>query len=338
MCEIEATTEFQEFVAISPNSGELALPANDLVPVLDQAEAAFNDTVHDEEIDWMLSKRPLQATLQLLQTDYGEEATEMVKALQHHDMAHLIGLLRWPGVATRFKKLIAWYITLAVDTRPSEPRAVFAAFARHLGRVTSYRALALHPKQAQALFDANEIFPSGQLKVSASDLADIVEVHGVRKIAVLRLYIAHLRRNIGHDPSVSLHDDWQTTTAIAAGYASFDKLDPERSKAVHLFEMSVPVIESLGWRLIDVAARAGPILGPSYADHKRFFCFKTPAAEDGIWFDAEDQRTERYSLYTLPFLAQRLQSHRVFNSFEVIRDAIAPFTEHQRLLWQSTPE
>ena len=36
------------------------------------------------------------------------------------------------------------------------------------------------------------------------------------------------------DPSISLHDDWQTTSVIASGYAS-------SIKRVHLFEISVCV-------------------------------------------------------------------------------------------------
>ena len=109
---------------------------------------------------------------------------------------------------------------------------------------------------------------------------------------------------IGHDPSISLHDDWQTTTCIASGYASFDRCDPTRSKRVYLYEISVPVVESLGWRLIDVARRSGDILGEKYASHDKWFCFGSPAGE--FWFDATLQRTERYGLYGISFLAQRL--------------------------------
>eukprot|EP00656_Telonema_subtile_P021246 TRINITY_DN2227_c0_g1_i1.p1 TRINITY_DN2227_c0_g1~~TRINITY_DN2227_c0_g1_i1.p1 ORF type:complete len:205 (-),score=46.84 TRINITY_DN2227_c0_g1_i1:106-720(-) len=193
-----------------------------------------------------------------------------------------------------------------------------------------YRALALTPKSLEDILAADNIFPSGALRVSHEQLAGVLEEHGVTKVAVVRLYISHLQRMIGHDPSISLHDDWQTTTSIASGYASFSNCVAE-DKPVYLFEVSAPVVESLGWKLIDVAHRSGPILGERYGNHDKWFCFGSPASEDGIWFDATLQSTERYGFYGLPYLSKRLSRLFVFNSMQEIREAVAPWVQQQAL-------
>ena len=136
----------------------------------------------------------------------------------------------------------------------SSPEVAFRAFANHLGRVSAYRALALDDEALDAILRTDNISPSGQLKVSAEKLAKVVETHGVRKVMVARLYISQLKHLIGHDPSLSLHDDWQTMTIIASGYSGGD------SKKVHLFKVSVPVVESLGWTLRDVSLQSIQVL------------------------------------------------------------------------------
>ena len=100
--------------------------------------------------------------------------------------------------------------------------------------MTTYRALALDEAALARVLAADCIFPSGQLRVSAEALAAVVEGKGVRRVCVARLFIAHLRRLLGHDPSISLHDDWQTTALIASGYSSHDRLDPARSRVSKL--------------------------------------------------------------------------------------------------------
>merc|ERR1712061_497919 len=93
--------------------------------------------------------------------------------------------------------------------------------------------------------------------------------------------------------------------------------------------VSVPVVESLGWRLIDVAQRSGRHL-QGYGEHERFFNFCCPAApESGVWFDATLQATERYGFYGIPFLSRRLSTIWRFDSFQQIRDSIKPFVRRQ---------
>jgi len=91
----------------------------------------------------------------------------------------------------------------------------------------------------------------------------------------------------------------------------------------------VPVVESLGWTVNDVAIRSGSILGPAYGTHKPWFLFPARAAPDGIWFDATVQRTERYGLYTIPFLKDRLRRLWMFSSREELTEALIPFAQAQ---------
>jgi len=94
---------------------------------------------------------------------------------------------------------------------------------------------------------------------------------------------------------------------------------------VHLFELSVPAIESLGWTLQEVAQRSGQYLGPRYAEHEPWFCFPSPAAPKGTWFDATLQRTERYGLFSVPHLRNRLRRLYVFDSVAELGRVVAPF-------------
>ena len=224
-------------------------PAELLLDVSDfSVPPASISEIEEEEIRWMMSRRSLDKDLvneRSLAHDYNaQEAKAMLKAFANLQISHLIGLLRWPGIGTRWRQFVKWIESLEGRETMSMEEA-FSGFARFLGRVTTYRALSLDSAGLQRIFSANEIFPRGQLDVDAAKLAEVIEEHGVVKVVVARLYIAHLKRLIGHDPSVSLHDDWQTTSCIASGY-----VDP--AKQVYLFEVSVPVVESLGLRLSEV--------------------------------------------------------------------------------------
>jgi hypothetical protein len=194
-----------------------------------------------------------------------------------------------------------------------------------LGRVTSYRALALSNSELDKIFDMDLIFPSGQLKTSFRDLELVVSTHGACKIAVARLFIANLERLIGIDPSVSLHDEWATASAIASVYQI-------NAKPVYLFEVSVPKVATLGWRLVDVASFAPHFLGARSSSLEPWFSFESPAFPNGIWFDATDQRTERYVLYGIPFLCQRLRRLWVFRNLSEIQAAVATFASRQEHL------
>lgn len=249
--------------------------------------------------------------------------------------ATVAGALAWPGVGTRWRRFISWWLSLSEAERPRDAYAALSGFARAVGRVRTYRALALDSAGLERILQEDEIFPSGRLKqgVDAAHLRSVVEQHGVMKVAVVRLYISHMNKIGGMDPSISLHDDWQTTSLIASGYA-------QGNKRVHLFELSVPAVESLGWTLLEVARRSGPILGERYADHKRWFCFPSPATPtcSGTWFDATLQRTERYGLYSMPHLKNRLRRLYVFQSIDELGQAIAPFVTEMRSRQEREPE
>lgn len=277
--------------------------------------------VSEEEFCWMEARRPLQVTPESLKLDYGvEEAGQMEQAFAEAELSHLLGTLNWPGIGTRWREFLEW--CQSQGRCPESPEVALRGFGRYLGRVTTYRALAIDDAALQSIFAADCIFPSGQLRVGSEALEHIVNTKGIRMVCVARLFIAHLQRLLGHDPSISLHDDWQTTSLIASGYAT-------RGKKVHLFELSCPKVESIGWTLQEVAQQSPGILGPDYADHDPWFCFPAPAVPGGVWFDGRWQRTERYGLYGVPFLSMRMMRLFVFNSVDEIGSAVLPFAHRQ---------
>jgi len=219
-------------------------------------------------------------------------------------------------------------------------RSMFRAFGRSLGRVTSFRALAIDKEQVQTIFDKDCIFPTGELRTTETALVDIAKQHGVAKVCVARLFIAHLKRLVGHDCSVSLHDEWETTSIIAAGYM----LAPH-DKPVYLFEVSVPVIESCGWTLDAVKMRAETYLGSRYAveddeedtERASWFAFSSPAADSPVWFDGSKQTTERYKFFGVPFLRSRLHHLYRFDTLDQLKQAVAPFVEQQERLLAQIP-
>ena len=278
--------------------------------------------VLEAEFAWMEKQRPLTATAASLDTDYGPDtAQQMLEAFADHQLTHLIGTLAWPGVGTRWRQFLSW----ASEHRAcaTSPARALRGFGQALGRVTSYRALALDKAALKSILAADCIFPSGQLRVSAERLHAVVEAKGVRTVCVARLFISELKRLLGHDPSISLHDDWQTTSVIASSYAS-------KSKQVHLFEVSVPKVESIGWTLQQVAEQRDAVLGDGAVQHHSpWFCFSSAAVPLGVWFDGRLQRTERYGLYGIPFLQKRLQRLLVFKDVGQVAQAVAPFASHQ---------
>mmetsp|Transcript_113522 Transcript_113522/g.321204 ORF Transcript_113522/g.321204 Transcript_113522/m.321204 type:complete len:337 (-) Transcript_113522:132-1142(-) len=296
------------------------------------------DDVAEDEFQWMEARRPLVFAQQGLALDYGSsEASCMQQAFVEAGTEHLLGVLNWPGVGTRWREFLEWCQEETNEGRelPATPGTALRAFGRALGRVTTYRALAIDGTALQRIIDADCIFPSGQLRVGTEELENIVRAKGIQTVCVARLFISHLHRLLRYDPSVSLHDDWQTTTLIASGYASHDVLDPSRSRRVHLFELSCPKIESVGWTLQEVALRGGDVLGGDMSDHRPWFSFPAPAVREGIWFDGRWQRTERYGLYGVPFLSRRLQQVFVFASNEEIGKAVAPFAKRQNELHEA---
>ena len=289
--------------------------------------------VLDSELEVIKKRRPLHPppSPERLVLDYGEkEAKLMTVSFAEANAQAVFGVLNWFGVGSRWREFLAWFRTVPTGGEMTVD-AAFDGFARHLGRVQTFRALALDEAGLKKILETDEIFPTGQLRTTAEELAKILDIHGVRKVVVARLYIAHLKKLIGFDPSISLHDDWETTSCIASGYCS-----PE--KPVYLFKVSVPVIEHVGFRLLDVAGMAEPFLGPRYSNHEPWFCFKSPSIPDGIHFDATIQRCERYGLYTVPFLSQRLLGVWKFPTTDTITKAITPFAEEQAKLRKQYPE
>jgi len=317
------------------------LPVPACVRVKDEGNKAYwaergdGGDVSDAEVDWMASQRPLVYNAEQLAKDYGaDDAAQISAAVAAAGMElEVAGALAWPGVATRWQRFFAWWHHVNdTGAAPSDARAALSGFAKAVGRVTTYRALALDDAGCERIFAEDEIFPSGRLKpgVDAAALQGIIEEHGVEKVAVVRLYISNMPKIGGIDPSISLHDDWQTTSVIASGYAS-------ARKRIHLFELSVPAVESLGWTLKEVGNRAVNHLGAMYGDHTNWFCFPGPAAPSGVWFDARLQRTERYGLYSVPHLRNRLLHLYVFDSIEQLRDSVEPFVTHTTAAHDADP-
>uniref|UniRef100_A0A0G4GW81 Uncharacterized protein n=1 Tax=Chromera velia CCMP2878 TaxID=1169474 RepID=A0A0G4GW81_9ALVE len=329
------------------------LPVPDWVPIVLRGEAhpvkeeGKNGTISDSELGWCFQRRPLiTVDVQTLTHDYGAtDAEQMMKAVSSVSPRYT-PLLRWSGIGTRwhlFSEFLGgpggeWAVRSGTHPPPEPPEdpllfEAFVAFARHLGRVTTYRALALDDRGLAAILEKGQIGPTGECLKGRTpeELNGIVHLHGVAKVLVCRLYIAHLERILGADPSISLHDDWQTTSVIASGYLS-------ESKSVYLFGLSVPVIESCGWTLERVSAEAPEFLGDRYKGHEPWFRFCAPAAPEGVWFDSTLQRTERYGLYTVPHLKARLQNIWRFSSLEELACAVKPFIVQQNELHQLFPK
>uniref|UniRef100_A0A7S1KWJ5 Uncharacterized protein n=1 Tax=Neobodo designis TaxID=312471 RepID=A0A7S1KWJ5_NEODS len=331
----------------------LEVPAT--VPIVATGTASEKSPITGDELEWCFRRCTFSAEEADLSRHYGSDDAEAMLAALTGVLELYRPLLSWPGVGTRWREFAAFLQSSAfapasvanggceatAAQQEAERRRCFVAFANHLGRVATYRALALDAEGARAIDAADEIFPTGQLRgATPAELDAIIRGKGVRQVLVARLFIAHLRRLLGVDPSISLHDDWQTTAVIASGYlapAAANAPPVGGARSVYLYRVAVPVIESCGWSLQRVAKEAPEFLGPRYADHAPWFNFKAPAAPDGVWFDATVQRTERYGLYTVPHLRQRLMAVWRFDTADAVREAVAPFVEMQNALHDAHP-
>jgi len=271
----------------------------------DWAHAIATNTVTRSEIEWMISQRPLVHDLVQLKIDYGENTAErIVREFETANLGQFLPCLNWPGVGTRWEEFLQF-----VQTEQKEDwsaQSAFEHFANSLGRVVSYRCLALTEQQYELIKQKNVIWPSGRLKTGDGEeglqmLRDLVNHFGVKKIAFARLYIG--LRLIGKvDPSLSLHDDPETALTIAGGYVT-------QEKSPRLMGMNVPKIEALGYLLADLHAKGDE----HWFDHR------------GVWFNGLEESCERYMLYEIPFFAERCVSQRRFTNDEEIESAIAPF-------------
>jgi hypothetical protein len=264
-------------------------------------------SLHDEEVRYLLQHSSFVHDPAQRLVDYGDEAEQMVAAFRDKRREPLLPLLAWPGVATRWKTFLEWLET--TNENSTNLVDVFLAFAGYLGRLTSYRALALTEKEFSAIQETDSILPSGRLKTDAATLTSYVRQDGVRKVLLTRMC------DIGtfkYDPSLSLHDHPETAVCIAEGYMQL----PER--VIYRMELDLPVIEIIGWRMCDVGG------SQQWFEHR------------GVWFDSTNPRTERFVLYEIPLLSLRCRSVRVFATHEEVRDYLRPFAQEQDNLRQTS--
>jgi len=130
---------------------------------------------------------------------------------------------------------------------------------------------------------------------------------------VARLFIG--LQLLKYDPSLSLHDDWQTALCIAGGYFG-------ESKKVYVFELTVPMIETIGWTVSDVHTHYEDVVNEKQV-FQRWFTHR------GIYFDSDDPRTERYVLFEIPFFKQRCRKITIFENEKSIKEALLPFKQSQ---------
>ncbi|MCA1596915.1 MAG: hypothetical protein LC772_10900, partial [Chloroflexi bacterium] len=253
--------------------------------------------VDSAEIARMLERSPLVHDPQQLHIDYGDQAQEMTDALAAGG-PDLLPLLACPGIATRWRSLLDWAAVRAAGTLKER----FTAFAEHLGRLTTYRALALTDDEYWQICSADTLTPTGRLKADSSPVLEYLRGEGIRKILDRRLRDMSALRL---DPSMSLHDHPETAVCVAEGYMR----PPERK--IYRFELDLPVIETLGWRIRDVNGQ------------KDWFLHR------GIWFDPSNPRTERFALLEIPFFNARCKSLRTFDSAIEVGDYLMPFAEEQ---------
>jgi hypothetical protein len=236
------------------------------------------------------------------------------------NLTQLLPVFSVPGLATRWVRFCTW-LQDNPDVSQLPLASIVHRFSNELGRITSYRALALDPVGYQRIVDADSIWPSCRLRVDEATASDVIRREGVAKVMVSRLYIG--QRLVPLDPSLSLHDDWETAVCIAQAYA---RPHGDASRVVHLFELDVPLIETVAWRVLDVQKMASLFLKGFGDGSNRWF------EHNGIWFDAYDERTERYVLNEIPFLNRRLRQLRRFANQDEITAALLPFKAKQQAL------
>eukprot|EP01083_Nonionella_stella_P095538 268238_1 len=332
------------------NNSRNAVPKSELNQ---QAEIDFNDKTNDKsvikpcELEWMISHQPLNYNPKQIQIDLGEEEavllfnaintfTAMYKNTFNKD---IFGALAWNGVVSRWRLFMAFLETQFTSANaeekkesntipPADAQEALLKFGESLGRVVSYRALALTKEQYDSIVFLNEIVPTGQLRASLKEMQEIVNTHGITRITVARLYISHLSEWIGLDPSLSLHDDCETALCISQTYMS-----EAAKKYVYLFEMDVPKVMCIGWKVVDVQRKRYLV------DGKRPKASRQTAKQkdrwfghNGVWFDANQERTERQLLYCIPFLKQRCNKIEIFRTEKELLKRIEPFKHSQQKL------
>ena len=251
----------------------------------------------------------LNEIVQTLTFHYTELISKQMMSLFYPKYQHFLQCLFIPGIGTRFEQFYNFLEFCSFEEKETwTHQEAFEAFANHLGRVRTYRALALKESEYQKIISDDSIHPTGRLKISKEIVEGMVDLHGVWKICHARLYIG--QRMVKYDPSLSLHDHPETTTCIASHYMDL----PERK--IYLMELDLPLIEVLGYKVRDVA----------YDRNRRWFYYGK------IWFDSFDETTERYTLFEIPLLSKRMTSLRIFDNQQDIENFLRPFRESQQLL------
>jgi hypothetical protein len=108
--------------------------------------------ITDDELEWCWRNVPESFSLKRFQTDLSRMHTADVDGYLSTTPASLLPLLHIPGVLSRLDEF-----ALCVkenETAHSDPKAMLRSFADRLGRVTSYRALALTETQYRGILDA----------------------------------------------------------------------------------------------------------------------------------------------------------------------------------------
>jgi hypothetical protein len=166
------------------------------------ATAIASNSVAECERDWWLQQRPLIWNEQQLIIDIGiTEAKLCMEALATlpANVQNLKSMLAWPGASTRWRSVLQWLQTIAKSppvassspstssssssssststtkaptttptggsSIPANASEALLQYARHLGRVTSYRSLALTLEQFNAIKANDSIYPTGRLVV-----------------------------------------------------------------------------------------------------------------------------------------------------------------------------
>lgn len=157
---------------------------------------------------------------------YGLAATtQMAAAFELSGADHVVAVLLIPGAGTRWRSFLRWWKTLDMDVRQRcTPRRALEGFAGHLGRVATTFSRALTDVELAALLEADSIHPV------ARTLAAMNQIKGVR-----------------------LYDDWRagandamSTGAVLTGAGTGQaQSQPQAYRKVCVFEMSVPMIETI---------------------------------------------------------------------------------------------
>eukprot|EP01084_Bolivina_argentea_P280630 479950_1 len=356
----------KETIQLSVSNTENAIKryntSRELIPKSElnqQAAIEFSDKNNNSiikqcELNWMIKQKPLVFDKKQIVIDLGEsEANLLFQQIETFENKYkdkynkdIFGALAWNGVVSRWKEFMNFLNDIYSSNNNTDEekkndnnnsdgyilksaRDALYHFGNSLGRVISYRALALTASEFDSIKQLNEIVPTGQLRASLKEMQYIVDTHGVTKITVARLYISKLSQWIGLDPSLSLHDDCETALCISQTY-----MNEKNKKYVYLFEMDVPKVMSIGFKVVDVQNKAY-LVDQTFADRKnrkkgkqsdRWF------GHNGVWFDAYDERCERQLLYSIPFFKERCREITVFKTRKTLLKRIEPFKVKQQQL------